>query len=184
VKTRKLQHTQLRGRYGGAGFIGSHLCERLLDLVRSAVRGQFFTAPGTILHICLAPAVRANASRFTFPPTSEATESISSLSRSTYSLPVRPGPTTKTRRSRRDQHAWARQAPACKDTQASTSECTGIPMFTSTRKLLGHVNPIGLRSCYDEGSAAPRRIFRLPPKSQVADKNRAHLQYLWAANAS
>lgn len=66
--------------------------------------------------------------------------------------------------------------------QASTSEVYGDPEFyPQTEDYRGHVNPFGLRACYDEGK---RCAETLSPSAQAADQGHAHLQYLRPAHAS
>ena len=45
--------------------------------------------------------------------------------------------------------------------QASTSEVYGDPKYIHNRRVIGGLNPIGLRACYDEGKDVQRRFFRL-----------------------
>ena len=70
--------------------------------------------------------------------------------------------------------------------QASTSEVYGDPLIhPQTEDYWGNVNPIGIRSCYDEGKrCAETLVFRLLAATRAADQGCAHLQYLWSADAA
>jgi UDP-glucuronate decarboxylase len=68
--------------------------------------------------------------------------------------------TTKTSVHGRDQHAGPRQALKCKIFQASTSEVYGDPSGPpADGDYWGNVNPIGPRSCYDEGKRCAETLF-------------------------
>ena len=73
----------------------------------------------------------------------------------------------------------------CRILQASTSEVYGDPaVHPQTEDYWGHVNPIGPRSCYDEGKRCAETLFFDYQRQQRArDQGRAHLQYLWPAHA-
>jgi UDP-glucuronate decarboxylase len=82
------------------------------------------------------------------------------LSRVAGPLPARPGADYQDQRARGDQHAWARQALRRQDLQASTSEVYGDPaIHPQTEDYWGNVNPIGPRSCYDEGKRCAETLF-------------------------
>ena len=82
------------------------------------------------------------------------------MSRLACALPVRPNSNDQDQRHRRHQHARARQAPESKILQASTSEVYGDPyVHPQTEDYWGNVNPIGLRSCYDEGKRCAETLF-------------------------
>ena len=70
--------------------------------------------------------------------------------------------------------------------QASTSEVYGDPRSASAdEEYWGRVNPIGPRSCYDEGKrCAETLFFDYLPTAQIGDQGRADLQYLRPAHAS
>ena len=74
----------------------------------------------------------------------------------------------------------------CKILQASTSEVYGDPsVHPQPETYWGNVNPIGVRSCYDEGKTVRRdAVLRLSPPARGGDQGRAHLQYLRTAHAS
>ncbi len=74
----------------------------------------------------------------------------------------------------------------CKILQASTSEVYGDPsVHPQSEDYWGHVNPIGPRSCYDEGKrCAETLFFDYHRQNKAADQGRADLQHLWPAHAS
>ena len=70
--------------------------------------------------------------------------------------------------------------------QASTSEVYGDPaVHPQHESYWGHVNPIGPRSCYDEGKrCAETLIFRLLAPAPSADQSGPYLQYVWSTYPS
>ena len=74
----------------------------------------------------------------------------------------------------------------CEDPQASTSEVYGDPnVHPQTEDYWGHVNPVGPRSCYDEGKrCAETLFFDYWRQHQIAHQGRAHIQHLRSAHAS
>ncbi len=70
--------------------------------------------------------------------------------------------------------------------QASTSKVYGDPLaHPQTEDYWGNVNPIGLRSCYDEGKrCAEILFFDYYRQHRLGIKGSAHFQHLWAKNAS
>jgi UDP-glucuronate decarboxylase len=76
------------------------------------------------------------------------------------SLPTRSGANNEDQRARRDQHVRTRQARKAKILQASTSELYADPsIHPQTEEYWGNVNPIGPRSCYDEGKRCAETLF-------------------------
>jgi UDP-glucuronate decarboxylase len=74
----------------------------------------------------------------------------------TCPLPARPGADHQDQRTRRHQHAGPGQAHL----QASTSEVYGDPeLHPQPESYWGNVNPIGIRSCYDEGKRCAETLF-------------------------
>ena len=69
--------------------------------------------------------------------------------------------------------------------QASTTEVYGDPeVHPQTEDYWGNVNPIGIRSCYDEGKRARRdALLRLPPPNKREHPRDSHLQHLRPADA-
>ena len=150
---------------GGAGFLGSHLCERLLaDGYDVLCVDNFYTGTqATTSRICVGrPALRAAAPRRHVPAVRRGRRDLQPrLPRLADPLPVRPGPDDQDQRPRRDQHARAR-ASACsaRILQASTSEVYGDPEVHPQREdYWGNVNPIGIRACYDEGKRCAETLF-------------------------
>ena len=98
-----------------------------------------------------------------------------------------PGPDHKNLGPRRDQHAGTQPSGVkAKILQASTSEVYGDPVeHPQTESYWGNVNPIGVRSCYDEGKrCAETLFFDYHRQHRLADQGGAHLQHLGAAHAS
>jgi len=106
--------------------------------------------------------------------------SMSRWTRSTIAPARRPRCTTSMIRYKRPRQvlAWRsgwRQGP----TWASTSEVYGDPnVHPQTEEYWGHVNPIGLRSCYDEGKRCAETLFFDYWRSTGAHQGGADLQYL------
>jgi UDP-glucuronate decarboxylase len=148
---------------GGAGFLGSHLCERLLargDEVLCV--DNFFT--GTRDNVAaLLPDARFELMRHdvTFPLYVEV-DAIFNLAcpASPVHYQYDPVQTTKT-----SVHGAINMLGLAKRTrarilQASTSEVYGDPeVHPQTEDYWGRVNPIGLRSCYDEGKRCAETLF-------------------------
>ena len=101
-------------------------------------------------------------------------------------LPARPGADDEDQRARRDQHARPGQAASSAQIlQASTSEVYGDPdVHPQPEDYWGNVNPIGPRSCYDEGKrCAETLFFDYHRQHRLRDQGRAHLQHLRPAHA-
>ncbi|SBW09634.1 NAD-dependent epimerase/dehydratase [uncultured Alphaproteobacteria bacterium] len=148
---------------GGAGFLGSHLCERLLkdgcDVI--CVDNFYSGAKDNILHLLDDPHFEMIRHDVTFPLYVEV-DRIYNLA--CPASPVHyqwdPVQTTKT-----SVHGAINMLGLAKRTkarilQASTSEVYGDPEVHPQREdYWGHVNPIGLRSCYDEGKRCAETLF-------------------------
>src|SRR5215210_5800995 len=148
---------------GGAGFVGSHLCERLLaDSHDVLCVDNFYT--GTKDNLA---AVIKN-SRFelmrhdiTFPLYVEVDE-IYNLACPASPIHYQRDPvqTTKTSVHGAINMLGLAKRVGAKILQASTSEVYGDPqVHPQTETYWGHVNPIGLRSCYDEGKRCAETLF-------------------------
>lgn len=65
--------------------------------------------------------------------------------------------------------------------QASTSEVYGDPISHPQQESdWGNVNPIGYRSCYDEGKVCRNIVYGLLSPAPGEDKNSANIQYIWS----
>jgi UDP-glucuronate decarboxylase len=148
---------------GGAGFLGSHLCERLLaDGLEVLCVDNFFT--GTRRNIePLLDHKRFELIRHdvTFPLYVE-TDEIYNLAcpASPIYYQFDPVQTTKTSVHGAINMLGLAKRVKAKILQASTSEVYGDPeIHPQTESYWGRVNPIGLRSCYDEGKRCAETLF-------------------------
>jgi UDP-glucuronate decarboxylase len=148
---------------GGAGFLGSHLCERLLaDGCDVLCVDNFFTgAKDNIAHLVGNPHFELMRHDITFPLFVEV-EEIYNLA--CPAAPVHyqydPVQTTKTSVHGAINMLGLAKRTKAKILQASTSEVYGDPkVHPQTEDYWGHVNPIGLRSCYDEGKRCAETLF-------------------------
>jgi UDP-glucuronate decarboxylase len=148
---------------GGAGFIGSHLCRRLLnDGYHVLCIDNFFT--GTRAN--LAPLIGDKAFEIlrhdvTFPLYVEVDE-IYNLACPASPIHYQHDPvqTTKTSVHGAINMLGLAKRVKAKILQASTSEVYGDPaVHPQTEDYWGHVNPIGVRSCYDEGKRCAETLF-------------------------
>ena len=174
---------------GGAGFIGSHLCERLVGQGYDVLcADNYFTGSrANIAHLCGDPLFEVMRHDVTFPLYVEV-EQIYNLACSASPIHYQYDPVQTTKTS---VHGAINMLGLAKRTgsrilQASTSEVYGDPSEHPQRESYwGNVNPIGIRSCYDEGKrCAETLFFRLPSSAQGRNQGRSYLQYLWPANAS
>ena len=148
---------------GGAGFIGSHLCEKLLAAGNDVLCvDNFFTgAKDNIAHLVGDPHFELLRHDVTFPLYVEVDE-IYNLA--CPAAPVHyqydPVQTTKTSVHGAINMLGLAKRVKAKILQASTSEVYGDPQVHPQREdYWGHVNPIGLRSCYDEGKRCAETLF-------------------------
>ncbi len=140
---------------GGAGFLGSHLCDRLIEQGHDVLCvDNYFTAQrSTIKHLLPHPHFEMLRHDVCFPLYVEV-EQIYNLAcpASPVHYQFDPVQTTKT-----SVHGAINMLGLAKRTkarllQASTSEVYGDPeIHPQTEDYWGRVNPIGLRACYDEG---------------------------------
>ena len=148
---------------GGAGFIGTHLCERLLaDGHDVLCVDNFFTgARDNVAH--LLPNRRFELLRHdvTFPLYVEVDEIYNlACPASPIHYQFDPVQTTKTSVHGAINMLGLAKRVKAKILQASTSEVYGDPQMHPQREdYWGHVNPIGLRSCYDEGKRCAETLF-------------------------
>ncbi|MBX7483664.1 UDP-glucuronic acid decarboxylase family protein [Qipengyuania qiaonensis] len=148
---------------GGAGFLGSHLCDRLIDRGDEVLCvDNFFTGSRTnIAHLLDNPRFELMRHDITFPLFVEVDE-IYNLA--CPASPVRyqfdPVQTTKTSVVGAINMLGLAKRLRIPILQASTSEVYGDPdVHPQTESYWGNVNPIGPRSCYDEGKRCAETLF-------------------------
>lgn len=148
---------------GGAGFIGSHLCERLLELGNDVLCiDNFFTGRrGNISHLLQNPRFELMRHDVTFPLYVEV-DQIYNLAcpASPVHYQFDPVQTTKTSVVGAINMLGLAKRLRIPILQASTSEVYGDPsQHPQTESYWGNVNPIGPRSCYDEGKRCAETLF-------------------------
>jgi UDP-glucuronate decarboxylase len=148
---------------GGAGFLGSHLCERLLaDGAVVLCLDNFFTgARRNIEHLISHPHFELIRHDVTFPLYVEA-DQIYNLAcpASPIHYQYDPVQTTKTSVHGAINMLGLAKRLRARILQASTSEIYGDPsVHPQAEDYWGHVNPIGPRSCYDEGKRCAETLF-------------------------
>ena len=148
---------------GGAGFLGSHLCERLLENGSDVLCvDNFFTgSKRNIAHLLDNPRFELMRHDVTFPLYVEVDE-IYNLACPASPVHYQHDPVQTTKTS---VHGAINMLGLAKRTratifQASTSEVYGDPkIHPQVESYWGNVNPIGLRSCYDEGKRCAETLF-------------------------
>lgn len=148
---------------GGAGFIGSHLCERLLEQGHDVLcLDNFFTGTrDNIKHLLGHDHFELVRHDVTFPLYAEVDE-IYNLACPASPIHYQHDPvqTTKTSVHGAINMLGLAKRTRAKIFQASTSEVYGDPQIhPQTEDYWGHVNPIGIRSCYDEGKRCAETLF-------------------------
>ena len=148
---------------GGAGFLGSHLCERLLaDGCHVLCVDNFFTGtPRNIAHLFSNPNFELMRHDVTFPLFVEVDE-IYNLACPASPIHYQRDPvqTTKTSVLGAINMLGLAKRTRAKIFQASTSEVYGDPaVHPQPEAYWGNVNPIGSRSCYDEGKRCAETLF-------------------------
>lgn len=148
---------------GGAGFIGSHLCERLLqDRYEVLCVDNFYTGTRRNLHHLLSNS-RFELTRHDvcFPLYVEVDEIYNlACPASPIHYQFDPVQTTKTSVHGAINMLGLAKRVKAKILQASTSEVYGDPtVHPQTEEYWGNVNPIGSRSCYDEGKRCAETLF-------------------------
>jgi UDP-glucuronate decarboxylase len=148
---------------GGAGFLGSHLCERLLaDGHEVICVDNFFTgAKENIKSLMGRSGFELIRHDVTFPLYVEVRQ-IYNLACPASPIHYQHDPvqTTKTSVHGAINMLGLAKRIRARILQASTSEVYGDPeVHPQTESYWGRVNPIGIRACYDEGSAAQRPCF-------------------------
>ena len=148
---------------GGAGFLGSHLCEKLLaDGHDVLCVDNFYTGTkGNILHLLPNPHFEVIRHDVTFPLYVEVDEIYNlACPASPVHYQFDPVQTTKTSVHGAINMLGLAKRVKAKIFQASTSEVYGDPkVHPQTEDYWGHVNPIGIRSCYDEGKRCAETLF-------------------------
>jgi UDP-glucuronate decarboxylase len=148
---------------GGAGFIGSHLCERLLDAGNEVLCvDNFYTGTRrNVAHLQANPSFELLRHDVTFPLFVEVDEIYNlACPASPIHYQYDPVQTTKTSVHGAINMLGLAKRRRAKIFQASTSEVYGDPtMHPQREEYWGNVNPIGLRSCYDEGKRCAETLF-------------------------
>ena len=148
---------------GGAGFLGSHLCERLLNDGQDVLCvDNFFTgAKDNILHLLNNPHFEVMRHDITFPLYVEIDEIYNlACPASPVHYQFDPVQTTKTSVHGAINMLGLAKRVKAKILQASTSEVYGDPeVHPQPESYWGRVNPIGIRSCYDEGKRCAETLF-------------------------
>ncbi len=148
---------------GGSGFLGSHLCERLLaDGANVICLDNFFTGSrSNIEHLLDNKRFELIRHDVTFPIYLEIDE-IYNLACPASPIHYQQDPvqTTKTSVHGAINMLGLAKRVKAKILQASTSEVYGDPkIHPQTEDYWGNVNPIGIRSCYDEGKRCAETLF-------------------------
>ena len=148
---------------GGAGFIGSHLCERLLargdDVL--CVDNYFTGTKRNVSHLLSHPLFELMRHDVTFPLYVEV-DRIFNLAcpASPVHYQFDPVQTTKTSVHGAINMLGLAKRVKARILQASTSEVYGDPeVHPQPEEYWGKVNPIGIRSCYDEGKRCAETLF-------------------------
>lgn len=148
---------------GGAGFLGSHLCERLLNDGHDVLCvDNFFTGTkDNIIHLLDNPHFELLRHDVTFPLYVEVDEIYNlACPASPIHYQFDPVQTTKTSVHGAINMLGLAKRLKAKIFQASTSEVYGDPQIhPQPESYWGHVNPIGYRSCYDEGKRCAETLF-------------------------
>ena len=148
---------------GGAGFLGSHLCERLLaDGADVLCVDNYFTGrKDNIAHLLGRPQFEAMRHDITFPLYVEVDEIYNlACPASPVHYQFDPVQTTKTSVVGAINMLGLAKRTGAKILQASTSEVYGDPTeHPQTESYRGNVNPLGPRACYDEGKRCAETLF-------------------------
>jgi UDP-glucuronate decarboxylase len=148
---------------GGAGFIGSHLCERLMAESNEilCVDNYFTGRRHNVAHMLSQPGFELMRHDVTFPLYVE-TDEIYNLAcpASPVHYQFDPVQTTKTSVHGAINMLGLAKRTRAKILQASTSEVYGDPdVHPQVESYNGNVNPIGPRACYDEGKRCAETLF-------------------------
>ena len=148
---------------GGAGWLGSHLCERLLEEGAEVLCvDNYFTGRRTnIAHLLTNPRFEALRHDVTFPLFVEVDGIFNfACPASPVHYQSDPVATTKVSVHGAINMLGLAKRLKCRILQASTSEVYGDPtLHPQPESYWGHVNPIGPRACYDEGKRCAETLF-------------------------
>ncbi len=148
---------------GGAGFIGSHLCDRMIEAGNEVLAiDNFFTGNrGNIQHLGDNPKFEALRQDITEPMLIHADEIYNmACPASPVSYQFDPIKTVQTNVNGAINVLEMAFRDRAKVLQASTSEVYGDPeMHPQREEYWGNVNPLGIRSCYDEGKRCAESLF-------------------------
>lgn len=148
---------------GGAGFLGSHLCERLLEYGHEVIcLDNYFTgSKENIIHLVGNPFFEVIRHDITMPFYIEVDEIYNlACPASPIHYQVNPIKTIKTSVAGSINMLGLAKRNNARILQASTSEVYGDPdVHPQTEEYWGNVNPIGSRACYDEGKRCAEALF-------------------------
>lgn len=148
---------------GGAGFIGSHLCERLLNQGNEVIcLDNYFTgSKSNVIHLLDNPYFELIRHDITMPFFIEVDEIYNlACPASPIHYQYNPIKTIKTSVMGSVNMLGLAKRINAKILQASTSEVYGDPhVHPQAEDYFGNVNPIGSRSCYDEGKRCAESLF-------------------------
>lgn len=148
---------------GGAGFLGSHLCERLIQEKHDVLCvDNFFTGnKDNISNLLSNPKFELMRHDVTFPLYVEVDEIYNlACPASPIHYQFDPVQTTKTSVHGAINMLGLAKRVKARILQASTSEVYGDPeIHPQTESYWGRVNPVGIRSCYDEGKRCAETLF-------------------------
>jgi UDP-glucuronate decarboxylase len=148
---------------GGAGFLGSHLCDRLIEEGREVlcVDNLFTGSKANIRHLFSSDRFEFMRHDVTFPLYVEVARIFNlACPASPIHYQHDPVQTTKTSVHGAINMLGLAKRVRARILQASTSEVYGDPsVHPQTEDYWGNVNPIGLRSCYDEGKRCAETLF-------------------------
>jgi UDP-glucuronate decarboxylase len=148
---------------GGAGFLGSHLCDRLIEHGRDVlcVDNLFTGNKDNVRHLLKSNHFEFLRHDVTFPLYVEVKQIYNlACPASPVHYQHDPVQTTKTSVHGAINMLGLAKRLRARILQASTSEVYGDPsVHPQTEDYWGHVNPIGIRSCYDEGKRCAETLF-------------------------